>query len=98
MSNIRINEDIQPLTFFRNNSVTMAKQLKETQRPIVLTINGKPEIVCQDVEAYQRLLDLAALASEDEAIRQGEEDMRLGREQPAEEFFAEFRKKHGLPG
>ena len=96
MPTIRLTDDIQPLTYFRNNSVAMAKQLKETQRPIVLTINGKPEIVCQDVEAYQRLLDLAALADESEAIRQAEEEIRQGLGRPAREFFAEFEKEHGV--
>ncbi len=96
MPTIRITDDIQPLTHFRNNSVMMARQLKETQRPIVLTINGRPEIVCQSVEAYQRLLDLAALADEKEAIRQAEEEFQQGLGRPAREFFAEFKKEPDL--
>jgi len=54
---IDITQDIQPLTTFRNNSVEFMKQLKETKRPIILTVNGKPEAVLQDPAAYQRLLD-----------------------------------------
>jgi len=33
-----------------------------------------------------------------EAIREGYEDLRAGRTQPAEEVFEELRLKHGLPG
>jgi hypothetical protein len=51
----------------------------------------------QDAEAYQRLLDIAASADEDEAIRQGLEDVKKGRTRPATEFFEEFRRKHGIP-
>ena len=94
---IHLTDDIQPLTTFRNNSVEMMRQLKRTRRPIVLTINGKAEAVVQDAAAYQCLLDLAALASEDEALRQAHEDVRAGRKRPAEEFFADFRKKHAIP-
>ena len=72
---IDITQDIQPLTTFRNNSVEFIKQLKETKRPIVLTVNGKPEAVLQDPAEYQRLLDLAALADPDEGLRQGLEDI-----------------------
>jgi prevent-host-death family protein len=93
---IDITKDIQPLTTFRNNSVKMMQRLKKTRRPIILTVNGKPEAVVQDAAAYQRLLDLAAAADVNEGIRQGLEDIAAGRTRPAREFFNEFRKKHRI--
>ncbi len=94
---IDITKDIQPLTTFRNNSVEFMQQLKTTQRPIILTVNGRPEAVVQDAAAYQRLLDIAATADAREGIRQGLEDLAAGRIRPAEEVFLEFRKKHRIP-
>lgn len=32
-----------------------------------------------------------------EAVRQGYEDVKAGRTEPAEKFFDEFARKHGLP-
>jgi prevent-host-death family protein len=93
---IDITQDIQPLTTFRNNSVKMMKQLKQTGRPIVLTVNGKPEATLLSAEEYQRLADLAAQGSVEEAIRQGRADVAAGRTLPVQEAFAKFRKKHGL--
>jgi prevent-host-death family protein len=90
---IDITKDIQPLTTFRNNSVKMMQRLKKTRRPIILTVNGKPEAVVQDAAAYQRLLDLAAKADVNEAIRQGLEDLREGRTRPMNEVFEEMREK-----
>jgi prevent-host-death family protein len=92
-----ITLDTQPLTAFRNNSTEFIKQLKQTQRPIVLTVNGKPETVLQDPAAYQRLLDLAAEADPREGIRQGLEELHRGEGRPASEFFGEMRVKHGIP-
>ena len=94
---IDITKDIQPLTTFRNNSVKFMKRLKKTRRPIILTINGKPEAVVQSADEYQRLLDLAAAADENEGIRQGLEDMREGRTRPADEVFEEMRRKYAIP-
>jgi len=74
----------------------MMKQLKETGRPIVLTVNGKTEAVVQDAISYQRLLDIAALADEREGVRQGDADIAAGRTRPAEEVFAEMRKQYGI--
>jgi prevent-host-death family protein len=94
---IDITKDILPLTTFRNNSVKMMQRLKKNRRPIILTVNGKPEAVVQSAAEYQRLLDLAAQSSEEEAIRQGLEDLREGRTRPIEEVFAEMRRKYGIP-
>ena len=91
-----ITKDIQSLTTFRRQSGDFMKQLKKTKSPVVLTVNGKAAAVVQDAEAYQRLLDIAASADEDEAIRQGLEDVKRGRTRPAREFFAEFEAKHGI--
>jgi len=90
---IDITQDIQPLTTFRNNSVRMMKQLKKTGRPIILTVNGKPEAIVQSVESYQRLVDIAAQGSVTEAIRQGRADVAAGRTLPVEKAFSKFQKK-----
>lgn len=96
-SRLKITEDIQPLTTFRNNSVSMMRQLKRTRRPIVLTVNGKPGAVLQEPAAYQRLLDLAALADEEEAIRHGLDDIANGRTEPLEKVLEDMRAKYGIP-
>ena len=36
-----ITKDIQPMTTFRNHSAEIMRHLKETKRPVVLTVNGK---------------------------------------------------------
>ena len=53
--------------------------------------------VTQLAEDYQRLLDLAAEADEQEGICQTREDIAAGRVYPAQEVFAEMRKKYGIP-
>jgi len=63
---------------------------------VVLTVRGKPEVVVQDAEAYQRLRDIATRVDEEEGIRQGLEDTKKGKIRPAEEFFDEFEAKHGI--
>jgi prevent-host-death family protein len=95
---IDITKDIQPLTTFRNNSVKFMKRLKKTRRPIILTVNGKPEAVVQSAAEYQRLLDLAAQADPEEGLRQGLEDIAKGRTRPARRVFAELREEYGIRG
>jgi len=92
-----ITKDIQSLTTFRRRSGDFMKQLKKSQRPLVLTVKGKAAAVVQDAEAYQRLLDIAARADAKEGIRQGLEDVKQGMVRPAREFFDEFEAEHGIP-
>jgi hypothetical protein len=62
----------------------------------VLTVRGKAAAIVQDAEAYQRLLDIAALADAREGIRQGLEEDKQGKGRDVEEFFAEFEATHGI--
>ncbi|HMD15028.1 MAG TPA: type II toxin-antitoxin system Phd/YefM family antitoxin [Terriglobales bacterium] len=91
-----ITKDIQSLTTFRRRSGDFIKQLKKSKRPVVLTVNGKAAAIVQDAKAYQRLLDIAARADEDEAIRQALEDVAHGRTRPAREAFDEIRRKYDI--
>lgn len=91
-----IEKDIQAMTTFRRNPSKFMKHLKETKRPLVLTVNGKAEAVVQDAEAYQRLLDIAAQADAREGMRQGLDDVKKGRVRPAREALETFRRNHGI--
>ena len=92
-----ITKDIQSLTTFRRRSGDFMKQLKKSKRPVVLTVKGQAAAVVQDAEAYQRLLDIAARADGDEAIRQGLDDVNHGRTRPARDVFNELRRRHDIP-
>ena len=91
-----ITKDIQSLTTFRRRSGDFLKHLKKSKRPVVLTVKGKAAAIVQDAEAYQRLLDIAAMADANEGIRQGLEDLKKGKGRPVEEFFKEFEAEHGI--
>ena len=92
-----ITKDIQAMTTFRNHSAEVMKHLKDTKRPVILTVNGKAAAVVQDAAAYQELCDLAAEARASEGIRQGLEDMSAGRTQAASDVFTQLRTEYGIP-
>ena len=89
--------DTQPLAALRENPAELLHQLKTTRRPITLTVDGQPAAILQDPAAYQRLLELAAEADEDQAIQRGLEDMHAGRTRPLDEVFDEMRVKYAIP-
>ena len=91
-----ITQDIQSLTYFRRNSGDFMKRIKRTKRPVILTVNGKAEAVVLDAAAYQGLLDQLARSDAREGIRQGLDDLKHGRHQPARQALGAFRRKHAI--
>jgi prevent-host-death family protein len=92
-----IGRDIHSLSDFKRNTTDFLQQMRGTGHPVVLTINGKAEIVVQVAASYQKLLDNLDELQTLEGIKRGLSDLEAGRVTSAENFEKEFRKKHGLP-
>lgn len=88
-----ISTDITSLSHFKKNSLEHLKSLKKTGRPEILTVNGHPEVVIQDVASYQTLLEKADYVDTVKAIRAGMAAHERGEGVPFEEAFEEIAKK-----
>ena len=75
---INLERDIQSLSTFKRRTNDLIGQMKETGSPIVLTVNGKAELVVQDAGAYQRLLDSVERLESLLAIQRGLVDVQQG--------------------
>ncbi|PAX48251.1 type II toxin-antitoxin system Phd/YefM family antitoxin [Brunnivagina elsteri] len=49
-------ENIHPLTDFKRNVKQFIERIKATKSPLVLTVNGKAEIVIQDASSFQEMM------------------------------------------
>ena len=88
------------LTNFKRETAEYLRRLHETGSPLVLTVEGKAEVVIQDAAAYRRLVAQAARADRDEtvaAIREGLADVEAGRVKPARKSLDVLAQKYGLP-
>lgn len=85
-------EDIRSLTEFKRNTSELMDHIRETGNPLVLTVNGRAEIVVQDARAYQELLNSVERARDIQGISRGIEDLQAGRVKPLNEAFAEIRR------
>ena len=53
---ISIKEDITSVSDLKKRTNEILKQMHRTGRPIIVTVNGKPEAVLLDVEVFERKL------------------------------------------
>ncbi len=82
-----ITKDIRPLTEFKRDTARFMSRLKETGRPTVLTVNGKPELVVMDAQAWQDVQDQVEFARTVAGIRKGLDQARDGQGVEASSFF-----------
>lgn len=93
---LNISRDIHSLSSFKRNTVEFIEQMKQTGKPVVLTVNGKAELVVQDAESYQKLLDALERLEAIAGIKQGLEDVDASRTSTITEFEQEMRQKYGF--
>ena len=81
---------------FKRKTAELIEQLKATGEPVILTVNGKAEVVVQDAASYQRMLELVDRAEATVGIKKGLESVARGEGIPAEEAFQRLREKHKI--
>ncbi len=89
-------EDILPLTDFKRNTVAAIKQIHDSGRPLVLTVNGRAELVVQSAPEWQAMQDRLETAETVAGIRQGLAAMARGDVVELDEAMTELRERHGL--
>jgi prevent-host-death family protein len=88
--------EVRSVTEFQRNIKDYVGRLKQTKTPLVLTVNGRAELVVQNAESYQEILDRLERAEAVAAIRRGKEQVARGEGIPLEEAEKRLRKKHGF--
>ncbi len=95
---MKLSRDIQTVSEFKQNASKLIKQVNATGRPIVLTLNGKPAAVIQDVESYERMAEAAdhelTIMALDEALKDFDERKTWPTH---DEVFTKFRRTNEIP-
>jgi prevent-host-death family protein len=71
-----ITEDVEPVTALRHSAAELISRAAERHSPIVITQNGRPTAVLQDVASYERQRRALALLK---LVAQGDRDYDAGR-------------------
>ena len=82
MRRTRLDEDIRPVTEFRENAASLIRQVQETKRALVLTQRGHSAAVLLDVGEYEKLVGELELRRRVEAA---EKEIAEGKGIPQEE-------------
>lgn len=89
-------KSIQSLTDFKRNTNQHLKELRKSRRPLVLTVNGKAELVVLDAESFQDFIDKIEFAESVRDIQEGIKSFENGEGRPANEALNDLAKKYGI--
>jgi PHD/YefM family antitoxin component YafN of YafNO toxin-antitoxin module len=84
-------QDIRSLTDFQRNTKAHLRRLKSSGRPVVLTVNGRAELIVQDAAAFEDMLDAIR------GIQRGLDEMKAGKGEPARKVLDRIRARYKIP-
>jgi prevent-host-death family protein len=90
---LNIMKDIHSITELKRNTGSLLSQLKETNRPIILTVNGKAEAVLLGAEEYEKISSAFNLLK---LLLAAEEDIKAGQYKEARSFFEKFKREKNI--
>ena len=76
MKSLHLSEDVLPLGDFKTHASRVLRQLKDSQRPVVITQNGRPAAVLITPEEFDRMNERETFLL---AVHEGLADVEAGR-------------------
>jgi len=86
---LKITEDIRSITELKRDTTNVLAQIRKTNRPVILTINGKAEAVLIGAKEYEKMSNAFNLLK---LLISAEEDIRKDRYKEARSFFRDFKR------
>jgi prevent-host-death family protein len=91
---LSLTEDIKSVSEFKKQIREVFTQLHRTGRPVVITVNGRPDVVLLDAAVFERKLSALNLQP---LLAEGEADIAAGRTRSARAAVRAIRRATKLP-
>jgi prevent-host-death family protein len=92
---LSISEDIKSVSDLKKKTNEIFRQMHNTGRPIIVTVNGKPDAVLLDVDVFEKKLKSLNLGM---LLTEAEKDATEGRTRNARDFMKELKKGAKVSG
>lgn len=76
MKPVLLSEDVLPIGEFKTQASSVLRKLKQSQRPVVITQNGKPAAVLITPEEFDQMRERERFVA---AVQEGLADSKAGR-------------------
>ncbi len=83
-----LKESIRPSADLRNHYSEISRQCRENKEAVIITVNGRGDLVSLSYEEYKRMKARIELL---EILAEADEDVKHGRTATVEETFSDLR-------
>ncbi len=90
---LSITQDIKPITELKRNMNAVIEQVHKTKRPVVLTVNGKPQAVLLDAKEYENITGALELLK---SLIPAEKDTEEDQYQEVKQFLEVFARNNSI--
>ena len=87
-----LRDTIRPISYLKAHPAELVDQVSRTREAVVVTQNGEPCAVLQDIESYERMRRAIAILK---LAAQGEAEIRACDGIPQKEAIARLKKRFG---
>jgi prevent-host-death family protein len=91
---LSLTEDIKSVSEFKKQVREVFTQVHRTGRPVVITVNGRPDVVLLDATVFERKLSALNLQA---LLAEGEADVAAGRTRSARMAVRAVRRAAKIP-
>jgi prevent-host-death family protein len=92
---MKYSSQVKPISFLKANAAEVFLQPAERREPLVITQNGEPKAVMQDVASYEATQELLALLI---ILALGNREIESGSTKPVADVVARLRSKRIADG
>lgn len=89
---MNVLKNVQPVSFLKKNADEVVRQIRESQEPMMITVNGTVQAVIQDSVSYQKQQDQIALL---QMLALGRKQIEEGKTTDHDAFFAGLEREDG---
>ena len=86
---MKLTDDIRSVTELKRKTREILDQVRQTGRPVVLTVNGRADAVLMDARTFEKHLSASNAAR---LLAPAEEDVRAGQTRSMRAFLREFKR------
>ena len=86
---MKLIDDIRSVTELKRKTREILDQVRQTGRPVVLTVNGKADAVLIDAKTFEKHLSASNMAK---LLAPAEDDVRAGRTRAMSSFLRDFKR------
>lgn len=85
-----LSKNTATVTDLKNKTREIIQRVHHTQKPLTVTVNGKPDVVLLAAEVFERKLKVLNLKR---MLAQADRAIQEGRTRPAGEFLKDLKKR-----